>query len=92
MSLLEVRGVHTGYEGIEVLHGVDLDVDDGETVCVLGANGAGKSTVLRAIMCQVPLGPAAFPSRGRTSVAPSARGRRISEWGTCRRGGECSPP
>lgn len=55
MSLLEVRGVHTGYEGIEVLHGVDLDVDDGETVCVLGANGAGKSTVLRAIMCQVPL-------------------------------------
>jgi branched-chain amino acid transport system ATP-binding protein len=53
--MLEVSGIRTGYEGIEVVHGVDLSVSEGETVCVLGANGAGKSTMLRAIMRQLPL-------------------------------------
>jgi len=52
--MLEVSGLKTGYEGIEVVHGVDLAVDEGESVCVLGANGAGKSTTLRAIMRQLP--------------------------------------
>jgi len=52
--MLEVSGLRTGYEGIEVVHGVDLEVDEGESVCVLGANGAGKSTTLRAIMRQLP--------------------------------------
>ena len=52
--MLEVSGLKTGYEGIEVVHGVDLEVDEGESVCVLGANGAGKSTMLRAIMRQLP--------------------------------------
>jgi branched-chain amino acid transport system ATP-binding protein len=53
--MLEISGIRTGYEGIEVVHGVDLSVSEGETVCVLGANGAGKSTMLRAIMRQLPL-------------------------------------
>jgi branched-chain amino acid transport system ATP-binding protein len=53
--MLEVSGIRTGYEGVEVVHGVDLSVSEGETVCVLGANGAGKSTMLRAIMRQLPL-------------------------------------
>lgn len=52
--MLEVCGLKTGYEGIEVVHGVDLEVDEGESVCVLGANGAGKSTTLRAIVRQLP--------------------------------------
>ena len=52
--LLEVSGLTTGYEGVEVLHGVDLGVYPGETVCILGANGAGKSTILRALMRQLP--------------------------------------
>jgi branched-chain amino acid transport system ATP-binding protein len=51
--VLEVEGLVTGYEGVEVVHGIDLVVKDGETVCILGANGAGKSTVLRAIMRQL---------------------------------------
>jgi len=53
--MLEISGIRTGYEGVEVIHGVDLAINEGETVCVLGANGAGKSTMLRAIMRQLPL-------------------------------------
>jgi branched-chain amino acid transport system ATP-binding protein len=38
-----------GYGAVEILHGVDLRVDEGELVCLLGANGAGKSTAVRTI-------------------------------------------
>ena len=49
MTLLSVRGLHAGYGPLEVLYGIDLDVNEGEMVVVLGANGAGKTTTLRAI-------------------------------------------
>ena len=49
MSLLEVEGLRCGYGIVEVLFGIDLEVDEGELVVVLGANGAGKTTTLRAI-------------------------------------------
>ncbi|HMU79927.1 MAG TPA: ABC transporter ATP-binding protein [Microthrixaceae bacterium] len=49
MSLLEVRGLRAGYGIVEVLFGLDLDVDAGELVVVLGANGSGKTTTLRAV-------------------------------------------
>ena len=45
--LLELRGIHAGYEGINVLRGVDLVVPEGSVVAVLGPNGAGKTTTLR---------------------------------------------
>jgi branched-chain amino acid transport system ATP-binding protein len=50
MSLLEVAGLHAGYGSGEVLHGIDLTVEEGEVVVVLGANGAGKTTTMRAIV------------------------------------------
>jgi branched-chain amino acid transport system ATP-binding protein len=46
--LLAIDGLRAGYGQIEVLHGIDLHVDPGEIVCLLGGNGAGKSTTLRA--------------------------------------------
>ncbi|MFN5605894.1 MAG: ABC transporter ATP-binding protein [Actinomycetes bacterium] len=49
MSLLEVRALSAGYGPVEVLHGIDLDVDHGEMVVILGANGAGKTTTMRAV-------------------------------------------
>jgi branched-chain amino acid transport system ATP-binding protein len=49
VSLLELRGVSGGYGPVEVLHDIDLVVDEGSVVVVLGANGAGKTTTLRAI-------------------------------------------
>lgn len=47
--ILEVAGLHAGYGGSTVLHGVDLAVSEGEGVVVLGPNGHGKTTLLRAI-------------------------------------------
>src|SRR3972149_2300247 len=49
MPLLEVNDVHTYYGNIEALKGVSLEVNQGEIVTLIGANGAGKSTTLRTI-------------------------------------------
>lgn len=53
--MLEVRDLHAGYGGSEVLHGVSLRLGDGECVVVLGPNGHGKTTFLRAVSGLVPL-------------------------------------
>ncbi len=47
--LLEIEGLRVKYGNVEALHGIDLEVHQGEIVTILGANGAGKSTTLRAI-------------------------------------------
>ena len=47
--LLELHDLHAGYGPVEVLHGIDLTVASGEVVVVLGANGAGKTTMMRAV-------------------------------------------
>jgi branched-chain amino acid transport system ATP-binding protein len=47
--LLQLADLHVKYGNIEVLHGIDIEVEDGEIVAILGANGAGKSTTLLAI-------------------------------------------
>jgi branched-chain amino acid transport system ATP-binding protein len=48
--LLELREVSAGYGAIEILHGVSLNVNEGEIVAVIGPNGAGKSTTFKVIM------------------------------------------
>jgi branched-chain amino acid transport system ATP-binding protein len=47
--LLELRKLEVAYGGIHAVKGIDLDVGDGELVCLIGANGAGKTTTLRGI-------------------------------------------
>lgn len=54
MKLLEIQGLHARYGAGDVLKGIDISVDEGEVVALLGANGAGKSTTLRAISGLVP--------------------------------------
>ncbi len=50
MNLLELKGVHTHIGAYHILHGVDLEVPQGQLTMLLGRNGAGKTTTLRTIM------------------------------------------
>jgi branched-chain amino acid transport system ATP-binding protein len=54
MALLEVKDVHAHYGAIEALKGISLTVNEGEVVTLIGSNGAGKSTTLRAISGLTP--------------------------------------
>jgi len=53
--MLEVRRLHAGYGGVDVLHGIDLTVGAGEIVALVGANGAGKSTLVKTISGLLPV-------------------------------------
>ena len=53
--MLEVRDIHAGYGRLRVLFGVTLTVKPGEIVCLMGRNGAGKTTVMKSIMGWLPL-------------------------------------
>ncbi len=52
--MLELRNVFVSYGSIEVLHGIDIHVEKNEIVTIIGANGAGKSTTLKAISGTIP--------------------------------------
>jgi len=52
--LLEVRDLQVNYGNIQALHGISFSVDEGEIVTLIGANGAGKSTILMTISRQIP--------------------------------------
>lgn len=52
--LLSVENLSVSYGNIKALHGISFEVDRGEIVCIIGANGAGKSTTLRAISRLIP--------------------------------------
>ena len=52
--LLEVRDLQVNYGTIQALHGISFSVDEGEIVTLIGANGAGKSTILMTISRQIP--------------------------------------
>ncbi len=66
--ILQVESLVTGYGGSVVVHGVSLDVRQGEIVCLLGRNGAGKTTTLRCIMGLTPCRSGSIRFKG-TEVA-----------------------
>ena len=72
MSLLKVTDLVVSYGGIEALKGISFDVDEGQIVTLIGANGAGKSTTLRTISGLVQ------PKSGRIYF----EGRDITDFGT----------
>lgn len=53
--LLSVKNLRVSYGNIRALHGISFQIGEGEIVCIIGANGAGKSTTLRAISRLVPV-------------------------------------
>jgi branched-chain amino acid transport system ATP-binding protein len=86
-ALLEARGLKAYYGPVQVLHGIDIDIAEGGITALLGANGAGKTTILRALCAMVrregavnfagrPLGARATEDIVRLGIAhvPDGRG------------------
>ncbi|MFO1172476.1 MAG: ABC transporter ATP-binding protein [Hyphomicrobiaceae bacterium] len=72
--MLSVRDIDVFYGDFHVLHGVSLDVGQGELVAVVGANGHGKSTLLKAISGLVPIASGDIAYKGK-----SIRGRKAPD-------------
>jgi len=70
--LLTLDGVSAGYDGLQILHDVDIHVDEGEIVALIGANGAGKTTTLRTIsgLLRPSAGTITFDGQPLSSTAP----------------------
>jgi branched-chain amino acid transport system ATP-binding protein len=79
MSLLSLNNVHIGYGGIKAVKGIQLHVDEGELVTLIGANGAGKTTALKAIsgLLKPTAGDILYQGQSIVGVAP----HRISQRG-----------
>jgi branched-chain amino acid transport system ATP-binding protein len=73
VKLMLARGIDVHYDGVQVLFGVDLEVDEGEIIALLGTNGAGKSTLLRAMsgLVQPSSGAVIFDGRDITHAPPN---------------------
>jgi branched-chain amino acid transport system ATP-binding protein len=77
-ALLEIRDVVVHYGRIRALHGISLQVRDGELVTMLGSNGAGKTTTMRAASGLVPLTSGSVWFEGRDITRMKAH-RRVAE-------------
>jgi len=73
--LLETTALEAGYDEVQVLWGVDLDVAESETVVLLGPNGAGKTTFLKCLMGLLPARAGAIRFRGQDIARLSPRAR-----------------
>ncbi|AUG55873.1 ABC transporter ATP-binding protein [Thalassospira marina] len=79
MSLLEIQGLHAHYGKSHILHGIDMQVEEASIVSLLGRNGSGRSTLLKAMMGLVP------PTAGTITLAGQAiTGKRPFD--ICRQG------
>ncbi len=72
MALLEINNLVVRYGGIEALHGVSLSVEQGQIVTLIGCNGAGKSTTLRAVsgLLKPVKGDISFDGKTITGIPP----------------------
>lgn len=72
MAMLEIRDLHVHYGAVHALQGISIDVEEGQIVTLIGANGAGKSTTLRAIsgLVKPSSGSIKFAGRHIDGMAP----------------------
>ncbi|MGR3662209.1 MAG: ABC transporter ATP-binding protein [Paracoccaceae bacterium] len=75
MSTVSLRDIRKDYDGLEVLHGIDLEIGDGEFVVLVGPSGCGKSTTLRMIagLEDITSGDIAIGDRIVNNLAPKER-------------------
>ena len=71
IKLLEVKGLEVHYGGIRAVKGIDVEVAEGELVCLIGANGAGKTSTLKAI-CRLIASSAAQMSYSGKDISRAA--------------------
>jgi len=66
--MLKIENIKAGYGQLEVLHGVDMEVNAGEIVAIIGPNGSGKSTILKSIfnLCNIYSGKIIWKDRDIT--------------------------
>lgn len=71
--MLEVKGLKVNYGAIQAVRGVDFDVQDGEIVTLIGANGAGKSTIVKTVsgLLRPSAGTITYENRGLTHLSAS---------------------
>ncbi len=74
-AMLKVEGVHKSFGDLHVLRGIDLEVERGHVVCVLGASGSGKSTLLRCINLLAPPDEGRILLEGHEVTARGTRGQ-----------------
>lgn len=65
-SLLEVRKLAVAYGGVKAVKGIDLDINKGELVCLVGANGAGKTSLLKSLCGMLPSSGGSVHFRGES--------------------------
>ena len=72
--LLRIEGLEAGYGDIRILWGVDMDVAEGEIVCLVGSNGAGKTTLLKTIsgLVRPTAGSVTFAGKALAGAEPDA--------------------
>ncbi len=72
MALLEATGIVAGYGDTEILHGISISVNEGEIVTIIGPNGCGKSTFMKAVVgvVRVKAGSVVFRDQDISSRAP----------------------
>lgn len=90
--VLVAQGLKAGYDGVPVVHGLDLLINHGEVVALLGANGAGKTTTLLTIAGLLPPISGSLTVLGELAHDEGGRGRRVRRnsltrtWRRARRG------
>jgi branched-chain amino acid transport system ATP-binding protein len=78
VRILEIEGLTSGYAGLQILWGVDMTLEQGVLTSLVGSNGVGKTTLLRAVMAQIKpwQGSVRFRGEDITKLSPHAKAER----------------